>query len=570
MIRINKKRLIFFCFLLVIITGSIVTIYIAFNYPSLIFGYKKVLKVGQYDNKPKVFEDENGKVVGIFPEILEYIAEKESWKIQYVKGTWTKCLERLEKGEIDIMVDVAYSTERADKYDFNTVEVLTNWGIIYVEKDSDIQNIGDLNGKKIATMAGSIHTEGPEGIKNMTVRWGISASFVEVKDYKDVFELIDEGNVDAGVVNRLFGLQYEDDYDVQKTSIIFGPSRLMFAFPKGQSLNRDLIPKIDDQLLKLKEDRDSVYYQIIDKYVYGREVFIPSWMIPVIISILALVIMLSFLSYELKRMVNKRTAELQKSHDELEDKVEERTKELIIANVQLKELDRLKSMFLASMNHELRTPLTSIIGFTNWLLMGSEGDLNEEQHKQLDIVKVSADHLLDLINDLLDISKIEAGQVTLNIEEFNISEVVNEVRTSLIPLTKSKNLELIYDIVEDIKIKSDKRRTKQILMNLVGNAIKFTDCGKVTLDMKVIDKDYIKIAISDTGIGIKSEDIKNLFKPFQQINTISNKKQQGSGLGLYISKKLIDLLHGTISVKSKLGEGSEFSVILPICISGSV
>lgn len=568
--RIKKKQIIFFCLLLAIITGSVFTIYFLFVSPLTTIHYKKVLRVGQYDNEPKIYEDENGKVVGIFPEILEYIAEKESWKIEYIKGSWSKCLDRLEEGDIDIMVDVAYSKERAEKYDFNNVEVLTNWGIIYVEENSKIENIEDLDGKKIATMIESIHTDGAEGIKNMSIVWGISPTFIEVEDYDEVFELIDDGDVDAGVVNRLFGLQNEEKYDVERTSIIFNPQRLMFAFPKGDKSNEELIKIIDDHLLELKDDRNSVYYQIIDKYVYSREFFIPTWLIPIIISSVALIIIFASLSYMLERAVTKKTAELQKAHDELERKVEERTKDLIIANIKLKELDRLKDMFLASMSHELRTPLTTIIGFSSWLLMGMEGNLNEEQGKQLGMVKKSADHLLDLINDLLDISKIEAGKITLNIEEFNIKDLVEELGSSFIPIAKSKNLEFIFDAPENIKMKSDILRFRQILMNLIGNAIKFTNSGEVILDVKVINNNHIKFVISDTGIGIKDEDIKLLFKPFQQIDMSSTRKHEGTGLGLYLSKKLLDLLHGTISVKSKLGEGSEFSFILPINIDEEV
>ncbi|TFG16577.1 MAG: transporter substrate-binding domain-containing protein [Promethearchaeota archaeon] len=562
--RIKKRRLIIFLFLLAIITCTLITVYFLFFAPMRIYGYNKTLDVGQYDNEPKIYEDENGKVIGIFPEILEYIAEKESWKINYVKGSWSKCLDRLEEGENDIMVDVAFSEERAEKYDFNNVEVFTNWGIIYVEVDSDIDGINDLDGKKIATMTGSIHTEGSGGIKNMSKNWGISPTFIEVEDYKDVFELIEDGEVDAGVVNRLFGLTHEDDYDVEKTTIIFNPMRLMFAFPKNQKLSKEIIPIIDDYLLELKEDRNSVYYQIIDKYVYKREFVLPTWIIPVIISTVALIIILTAMSYVLKRKVNKKTAELQKAHDNLEKKVEERSKELIIANIRLKELDRLKSMFLANMSHELRTPLTSIMGFTSWLLQGKEGDLNEEQHYQLDIVKKNAENLLELINNLLDISQIEAGKITLNIEEFNIVDVVNEVGLSLLPLAQEKDLELIYNTPKDIIMNSDRHRIRRILINLIGNAIKFTNSGKIRLDVKVLDEEKIKFIISDTGIGIKDEDINKLFKSFQQLESKSIKDHEGSGLGLYLCKQLVDLMNGTIAVKSKLGEGSEFSFIVPI------
>ncbi len=239
--------------------------------------------------------------------------------------------------------------------------------------------------------------------------------------------------------------------------------------------------------------------------------------------------------------------------DDLKDAMEE-----------LKELDRLKSMFLASVSHELRTPLNSVIGFTGWLLMGMEGDLNEEQRKQLTMVKFSANHLLDLINDILDISKIEAGKMELSIEKFEIVEIVNDVVSSVLPLAKDKELGLMYDIPKGIILNSDKRRIKQILMNLVSNAIKFTDQGNVKIEVKLLNNKDLEVTVSDSGIGIKKEDMEKLFQPFQQIDMSSSKSHEGTGLGLYLSKKIIDLLHGDISVTSQFGKGSEFKFIFPI------
>lgn len=239
--------------------------------------------------------------------------------------------------------------------------------------------------------------------------------------------------------------------------------------------------------------------------------------------------------------------------DDLKDAMEE-----------LKDLDRLKSMFLASVSHELRTPLNSVIGFTGWLLMGMEGDLNEEQRKQLTMVKFSANHLLDLINDILDISKIEAGKIELSIEKFEIVEIVNDVVSSVLPLAKDKGLRLIYNIPKGIILNSDKRRIKQVLMNLVSNAIKFTDQGNVKIEGKLLDNKDLEVIVSDSGIGIKKEDMEKLFQPFRQIDMSSSKSHEGTGLGLYLSKKIIDLLHGDISVTSQIGKGSEFKFIFPI------
>lgn len=253
---------------------------------------------------------------------------------------------------------------------------------------------------------------------------------------------------------------------------------------------------------------------------------------------------------------------------ELEERVRERTKELQQANTKLKELDRLKSMFLASMSHELRTPLNSIIGFTGLLLMGLSGELNPEQQKQLNMVKGSANHLLSLINDILDISRIESGKVNLDIGPFEIADVVTDVVETVAPSAEEKGLALLTDIQEDIAITSDRRRVKQVLMNLVANAVKFTENGTVKISVTRLPRNQTAITVSDTGPGIREEDMENLFKPFQQIDMSSTKKHEGTGLGLYLCKKLTDLLNGDISVKSRYGKGSDFTFHLPLDSEG--
>jgi len=255
---------------------------------------------------------------------------------------------------------------------------------------------------------------------------------------------------------------------------------------------------------------------------------------------------------------------LQRAHDELEEKVAQRTQELSQANLRLQELDRLKSMFLASMSHELRTPLNSIIGFVSWLLMGMEGDLNEEQNKQLTMVKNSASHLLSLINDILDISKIESGKVDLSLETFDLAGVAKEVVETVLPQTKEKGLAVAVAIPEGMPITSDRRRVKQIVMNLVSNAVKFTDRGNITVTGKILDKRGLEVTVTDSGSGIREEDMEKLFQPFQQIDMSSTKKHEGTGLGLYLCKKLINFLHGTISARSRHGEGSAFTFTLPL------
>ncbi len=207
-------------------------------------------------------------------------------------------------------------------------------------------------------------------------------------------------------------------------------------------------------------------------------------------------------------------AALRLAHDELEQKVAERTRELSEANARLQELDRLKSMFIASMSHELRTPLNSIIGFTGILLQGLAGDLTGEQRKQLGMVKGSSEHLLALITDIIDLSKIEARKIDLTLEPFDLSKVVNEVLESFQVAAARKALLLSADIPPGVMLVSDKRRIRQVLVNLVGNAVKFTDKGSVRVSAQP-DGDFIKVSVVDTGLGIKHEDQDKLIQVVQ-------------------------------------------------------
>jgi len=227
--------------------------------------------------------------------------------------------------------------------------------------------------------------------------------------------------------------------------------------------------------------------------------------------------------------------------------------------------NQMKSIFLASMSHELRTPLNSIIGFTGILLQGLAGKLNNEQKKQLGIVYVNSKNLLSLINDLLDISKIESSELKLYLTEFNLGKTGKEIIATFAPKAEKKGIKLTWDI-PDINMVSDERRFKQILLNLVGNAVKFTENGEVEVK-GVIKDETIEITVRDTGPGIKKEDIHKLFEPFRQLKyTVS--AGEGVGLGLHITKNLVRILNGDIRVESKYGKGSKFIFTLPLKYEG--
>ena len=226
--------------------------------------------------------------------------------------------------------------------------------------------------------------------------------------------------------------------------------------------------------------------------------------------------------------------------------------------------DRLKSAFLATMSHELRTPLNSIIGFTGILLQKLSGPLNPEQEKQLEMVQGSARHLLSLISDVLDISKIEAGQLKVSFEPVRAGDSIRTVARAIAPLAEKKGLSLLVEVPPEVStVQTDPRRLEQILLNLLGNAVKFTEKGSVSVRCSVSGGDLV-IAVSDTGIGIGAKDLEGLFKPFHQLDTGLTRRFEGTGLGLSISKKLVELLGGSIGVRSIVHEGSTFSIRLPL------
>ncbi len=256
--------------------------------------------------------------------------------------------------------------------------------------------------------------------------------------------------------------------------------------------------------------------------------------------------------------------ELRRYREHLEELITERTAELIKAKEQAEAADRVKSVFLATMSHELRTPLNSIIGFTGILQQGLSGPLNEDQKIQLGMVRESGEHLLNLINDVLDLSKIEAGQLQVSIKPFDLREVVERVTLSAKPLAEKKHIGLEVAIAPDVgTISSERRRVEQILLNLISNAIKFTEEGGVYVGCLLQDQEVL-VRVIDTGIGIKNEDIDLLFKPFQQLQTGSERNFEGTGLGLSICRKLLNLLGGKIEVQSEWGKGSTFSFTLPV------
>jgi signal transduction histidine kinase len=264
--------------------------------------------------------------------------------------------------------------------------------------------------------------------------------------------------------------------------------------------------------------------------------------------------------------------QLKQASVELERKVQEATAELAEQNellrrqhIELEQASALKSQFLANMSHEFRTPLNAILGYTHMLLNNVTGQVTEPQRKSLTRIDSNSRHLLALINDILDITRIEAGRMPLNATSFGIGELFDEVQAELEPIIKRSNLTVTTKLRGVVpSVRSDRQKVKQIVLNLLSNALKFTPAGSVTMTASYDGRaKQVAVAVRDTGVGIPPQDQAKVFEDFRQLDSSPARGYGGTGLGLSICRRLANILGGTIELDSVAGKGSTFTLRLP-------
>lgn len=283
----------------------------------------RIVKIAISEDPPKIYTDTDGVVKGFWADLLEHIAEEENWDLEYVNGTFNQALERTERGEVDIMVDIAYSGARSKIYEFTNETTFINWGSVYSKKNVEVESFAELENKTIAALEGDIHYNGPLGVQSLMESFGFEAEYLELSSYEEVLQAVEEDNADFGIVNMLFGITSEQEYNVHRTNLVFNPVELKFAMPKNASDTEYFKSTLDSHINSLKSSPTSVYYDSVIENLeplfitveiesdITRTLFIAS------LSLMALIVLLilMFRRYQktLRKKVEKKTDELLKS-----------------------------------------------------------------------------------------------------------------------------------------------------------------------------------------------------------------------------------------------------------------
>ncbi|WP_051331844.1 hybrid sensor histidine kinase/response regulator [Methylocaldum szegediense] len=539
----------------------------------------RMVTVGLYENPPKVYTGEHGRPAGLFVELLSEIARIEGWKLRYVPCEWADCLGWVEQGQLDLLPDVAFSAERAQRFDFHTVSVAGSWSQVYCSPRLKVTSLADLAGKRIAILQEGVQQS---FFAQLMASGNYGYREVPVTSLDQGYAAVASGQADAVVTNSFFAAHNGAKYKLQETPIVFLPSNLYFATGKGR--NADLLERIDAHLTNWRRSDSPIYFDALHRAMAAPpEMLVPTWVQWWLAALAGGLLLLVAVSLLLRRQVERRTRELVATARELESQranlehlVAARTAELVAAKEEAERLTQVKSDFLANMSHEIRTPINAILGM---LYLALKNELPAGLRNQLTKAQSAARSLLGIINDILDFSKIEAGKLTIEQVEFSLDVVLEQLADTVGYQAEQKGIEFLirHDPTIPVRLIGDPLRLGQILLNLCGNAVKFTESGEIELAFQRVDaKDTeitIRVSVRDTGIGMSPDVQKTVFEKFTQADQKTTRRFGGTGLGLAISKNLVELMGGRIWVEnSEPGKGTTicFTVCLQIAKEAQV
>lgn len=501
---------------------------------------------------PIEYLDDEGHQHGISTDYLKRLEKILGIKFKFVTDqSWLEMMRDFKKGEIDLFTSLNRTPER-EKY-MRFTETYTRFPIgIFSGPDMPyINNMAELQNKKVGVVNGYatqelLETNFPQ------------IKLVKASDPVVALDLLSRGKIDAYVGNILVTSYYIGQLGYSHIKVV---GKTPYQYEQSMGVRKDwpvFVSILNKALDAIPEsEKNAIYKQWIGvRFEQGFD-YALIWKILLIVVVLFAMFLYS----------NRKLAVLNKQLILARDQEAQARKTLELANTQLKAVDKLKSMFIASMSHELRTPLNAIIGFSGLLEQGVLGELDEKQRDSIQRIHRAGTHLLSLISEVIDISRIEAGRLEIYPEVFSLKELIDEAIENIRPIADAKNIQLEVEAEYLPEVFTDRKRIMQCLLNYLSNAVKYSEHGKVTLTV-VIKDGALTLSVIDTGIGITEADIPKLFVAFERVDSHLRIKAGGTGLGLYLTKKIVEeLLHGKVAVESRINTGSTFMLTIPVKIS---
>jgi len=501
---------------------------------------------------PIEYVDDEGNHLGLSADFLKRLEKMLGIKFEYVTGqSWVEMINNFRKGEIDLFTSLNRTPEREKYMHFSDTYTRFPIGIFGGPDMPFINNMAELHNKKTGVVNGYASQE------------LLETNFPEIKLVKSTdpvaaLDLLSRGKIDTYVGNILVTSYYIAQLGYSHIKVV---GKTPYQYEQSMGVRKDwpVFVSILNKALEVipESEKNAIYKKWIGvRFEQGFD-YALLWKI-----LLVVVVLFALFTYS-----NRKLATLNKQLIFARDQEEHARKTVELANTQLKAVDKLKSMFIASMSHELRTPLNAIIGFSGLLDQGILGELDEKQKDSIQRINRAGTHLLSLISEVIDISRIEAGRLDIYPEPFSLKALVDEAVESIRPMANTKGIKLEIKAEYLPEVVTDRKRILQCLLNYLSNAVKYSEHGKVTLTVMVASE-MLTLSVTDTGIGIAEEDIVKLFVAFERMDSHLRIKAGGTGLGLYLTKKIVEeLLHGKVSVESRINEGSTFMLAIPVKVS---
>jgi signal transduction histidine kinase len=516
----------------------------------------ETVRIGLYENPPKVHIDKTGTPCGIFIDIIEYIARNENWEIEYVNGTWDEGLTRLENDSIDLMPDVAYSDIRAQRFDFNRLTVLSSWLQAYSRKDCFVESVADLDGKKIAVLKGGIQERICMDIRKV---FDLQFDLLTRPDYDATIEAVESGEADVVVVGRFYAFGRKSK-TVLPTPVLLNPSTLHFAANKGR--NQDLLAAIDKHLAAMQNDGHSVYYQSLVSWLHEKpRFFVPGYVVWIIVAVSIGALLLFAVSLVLRWQVRERTRELDEKNRQLFNALQE------LKNAQQEALQRERlyafGQLASGIAHDFNNLLAPILTYSELLIKMPADSKNEEETKQkLKNIFNAALHGRELLHRMQKFYR--GAKHTEPVQLIDMSNIAREVvelartRWSKLADPSAADIKVDLRLGTNITIKGKKSVAHEVLLNLVLNAADaMPNGGNLEISVESLG-DSIRVTVKDSGVGMTEEVRQKCMEPF-----FTTKGTEGTGMGLSMVKNIVMEQGGRIDIQSSIGQGTIFIITLP-------